>query len=189
MKCKSKKALKCFMQKGWDINERISDLDPPVLNYAIYEEEMTNWLLDHGANPNQRCDINCTPLSYAVQLALINIIELMLSRGGDVQQGQLLQYAIYRRTNLNEVLALLIDKGAPLNVPMYQDYPTFRRFYPVSLGTPLHIATELGKLDAIRFLLGRGADTNIEDGNGCTVIEWARNLNQTEIARLLENGH
>ena len=149
---------------------------------------MTIWLLDHGADPNKRCAIDCTPLSYAVQLAPISIIELMLSRGGDVQKGQLLQYAIFRTTDLNDVISLLVSKGAPLNATMYQDGPTLMRFWPMSLGTPLHIAAELGKTDAIRHLVNLGADTSVKDAHGRSVVERAQELNQMEVVKLLESN-
>ncbi|KAJ5381878.1 uncharacterized protein N7496_004306 [Penicillium cataractarum] len=125
------------------------DLRPSVLGYAVKDEQLTTWLLDHGADPNQQCEIDRTPLSYAVQLAPISTIELMLSRGGVVRKGQLLQYAMFRATDLNNVISLLVDRGAPLNATMYEDGNTLMRFWPMSLGTPLHIAAELGKTDAI----------------------------------------
>ncbi|OQE21424.1 hypothetical protein PENFLA_c014G04568 [Penicillium flavigenum] len=157
---KAKAALACFINEGWDINEPVSETQPPVLGYAVGDEQMTSWLLDHGANPNKRCGIDCTSLSYAVQLAPISVMKLMLSRGGD---------------------------GAPLNAAMHQDGHTLMRFWPMSLGTPLHIAAELGRTDAIRHLVNLGANTSVKDANGRTAVEWAQQLNQTEVVRLLES--
>jgi ankyrin repeat protein len=156
-----------------------------LYSYAVKDEQMTSWLLDHGANPNKRCGIDCIPLSYAVQLAPISVIELMLSHGGDVSKGQLLQYAIFRDTDVNEVITMLVDRGAPLNAAMHEDGHTLMRFWPMSLGTPLHIAAELGRTDAIRYLVNLGADTSVKDANGRTVAELAQQLNQTEVVRLL----
>ena len=59
-----------------------------MLSCAISDEEMTALLLDHGADPNRRCLIDLTPLSLAVESAPISVIHRMLSRGGNVQQGQ-----------------------------------------------------------------------------------------------------
>ncbi|KAJ5160717.1 uncharacterized protein N7482_007721 [Penicillium canariense] len=70
---------------------------------------------------------------------------------------------------------------------MHQDGPTLMRFWPMSLGTPLHIAEELGKTDTIRHLINLGAETSVKDANGRTVLEWAQKLNQTEVVRLLED--
>lgn len=203
---KAKSVLGCFIEAGWDINEPVGDVKPPVLgyvakatwkeisitkdrySYAVVDKEMTVWLLDRGANPNKRCKIDCTPLSYAVQLAPISIIRLMLNSGGDVQKGQLLQYAIFRVTELNDVISLLVDIGAPLNATMHQDIDTLTRFWPMSLGTPLHVAAELGKTDVIRHLITLGADTSVKDARGRTAVEWARELNQEEVVRLLEDS-
>lgn len=48
------------------------------------------------------------------------------------------------------------------------------RFWPMSLGIPLYVAAELGKTDAIPHLVDLGADPSVKDGNGRTVMEWAR---------------
>lgn len=148
---------------------------------------MALWLLDHGADPNKRCEIDCTPLSYAVQFAPISIIEMMLRRGGDVTKGQLLQYTIFRATDTNGVLSLLVEQGASLNAAMHQDERTLRRFWPMSLGAPLHIAAELGKVDIIRHLLNLGADASVKDANALTVMELAQKWNHPEVVRLLES--
>lgn len=111
----------------------------------------------------------------------------MLSRGGNVRKGQLLQYAKFRATDFNDVISLLVDRGAPLNATMYQDGNTLMRFWPMSLGTPLHAAKELGKTDAIRHLLNLGADPTVKDANGRTVLGWTQRMNRAEVVRLLES--
>jgi len=103
---------------------------------------MTSWFLEHGANPNTQCEVDCTPLSYAVGNAPLSVIELLLNRGGDVRKGQLLQYAVFRDEELEDAISLLVERGAPLNATMYQNGPTLMRFFPMSLGTALHVATE-----------------------------------------------
>lgn len=148
---------------------------------------MTSWLLDHGANPNARCEVDCTPLSYAVRNARLSVIELMLSRGGDVQKGQLLQYAVSRDEELENVISLLIDRGAPLNATIYQDGPTLMRFAPMSLGTALHIATEQGRTNAMRHLIHLGIDTGVRDANSDTALEWAQKWDKTELVQLLRD--
>lgn len=146
---------------------------------------MTKWFLEHGANPNTSCDVDCTPLSYAIRNACLSVIKLMLDHGGDVQKGQLLQYAVCRDEGLEDVIALLVERGASLNATMYEDDQTLMRFYPMSLGTALHTATEQGKANAIRLLKHLGADTEVKDANGDTALEWARKWNKAEMVRLL----
>jgi ankyrin repeat protein len=80
---------------------------------------------------------------------------------------------------------MLIDKSAPLNAAMHQDGRALMRFWPMSLGTPLHIVTVPGRTDAIRHLVNLGANTSVKDANGRTAVEWPQRLNQTEVVRLL----
>jgi ankyrin repeat protein len=80
---------------------------------------MTTWLLGRGADPNARCDIDYTPLSYAVKYADLPTINLLLRHGGDVRKGQLVVNAIYRESHTLKVVKDLIDRGAPLNSLMY----------------------------------------------------------------------
>ncbi|KAJ5166164.1 uncharacterized protein N7482_004945 [Penicillium canariense] len=153
------------------MNEPVDVLKPPVLCFAVTDAEMTN----------------CTLLSYAVRNARLSVIELLLDRGGDVRKGQLLQYAVFRDEELEDVISLLVERGAPLNATMYQDGPTLMRFFPMSLGTALHVATEQGKTNAIRLLIHLGADTGVKDANGDTALEWAQKRDKTEMVRLLRD--
>ncbi|KAJ5702733.1 hypothetical protein N7488_010281 [Penicillium malachiteum] len=188
VEAKPKNALEVFLQYGWDINQPMSELRPPVLGSKIENEEITAFLLDHGADPNKDCGIDLTPLSYAVQSAPISVINLMLNLGGDVKKGQLLHHAIERRSETIEVLKMLIENGAPINATMYQDhYPSWRLFYFMGLGTPLHKATELGKVDVVRYLLSEGADVTIKDANGRTAMECAQMGCQSEVVKLFAN--
>lgn len=41
---------------------------------------------------------------------------------------------------------------------MRQEGPALMRFFPMSLGTALHVATEQGKTNTIRLLIHLGAD-------------------------------
>ena len=73
---------------------------------------MTTWLLDHDADPNTRCDIDDTPLSYATRYTALPSIDLPLRRG-DVKIGQLVHDAIYRESDTLKVVEMLVDRGAP----------------------------------------------------------------------------
>ncbi|KAJ9221708.1 hypothetical protein DTO027B5_8911 [Paecilomyces variotii] len=175
VKVKGKDTLKVFLQNGCDINQPVSALRPPILGYAIADEDMVAWLLDHGADPNRQCVIDLTPFSFAVESAPISVIRLILSRGGDVQKGQLLHHAIEREADAIEVLRLLVEKGAPINAIMYENhYPSGALFQFMRLGTALHKASALGKADVVHYLISKGADQSIKDTNGRTAMECAQ---------------
>ncbi|KAJ9490528.1 hypothetical protein VN97_g2710 [Penicillium thymicola] len=145
----------------------ITEPKPPLLGYAIADEEMAAWLLDHGADPNRQCVIGLTPLSFAVERAPISVIQLMLSRGGDARKGQLLHHAIEGHSDNIATLWLLIGNGADINSTMYEDhYPSRALFCFMALGTALHKAAELGKVDVVRYLVNEGANLSIKDANG-----------------------
>ncbi|KAL2275471.1 hypothetical protein FJTKL_02041 [Diaporthe vaccinii] len=120
LKAISAKAKQCLdvIVKRWDVNTPISETEPTVLAHAVQDEEMTLWLVDHGADLNKQTYIDLTPMSYAVQFAPLALIEKLLDRGGDVHSGELLQHALDRATDTIEVLRMLINRGAPLEASM-----------------------------------------------------------------------
>ena len=84
-----------------------------------------------------------------------------------------MQHAIYRESNTLEVVKGLIDRGALLNVLMYQDDPVSRNMFPFMVETPLHTAVALKRGDVIRYLISKGADVNIKNFKGQTAVECA----------------
>ncbi|RAH66088.1 ankyrin repeat domain-containing protein [Aspergillus aculeatinus CBS 121060] len=178
VKVKGKDALEIFLQSGWDINQPISELEPPVLGYAAADEDMAAWLLDHGADPNRQCVIDLTPHSLAVETAPVSVIQLMLSRGGDARKGRLLHHVIERRSDSIAILRLLIAHGADIDSTMYKDhYPSRALFCFMALGTAVHKAAELGRADVVCYLVSEGANLGIKDTKGRTALECAQMSN------------
>ncbi|KAJ5967146.1 hypothetical protein N7501_003394 [Penicillium viridicatum] len=170
---KAKDILTAFFDNSWDINAPMGGMDPPILANALEDLDMTTWLLDRGADPNTRCHIDITPLSYAVKYADLPIIDLLLRRGGDVRIGQLVHNAIYRESDTLQVVEILIDRGASLDSLMYQDHQYSWNMFPFMRETPLHTAVALKRHDVIRYLIHKGANVNIENYRGQTVMQSA----------------
>ncbi|KAJ5374658.1 hypothetical protein N7517_006664 [Penicillium concentricum] len=188
VKVKAKDILIAFFDNGWDINTPMSGIDPPILTNALEDLEMTIWLLDRGADPNMRCDIDNTPLSYAVRYADLSTINLLLRRGGDVRIGQLVHNAIYREPDTLKVVEILLDRGASLNSLMYQDHQYSRNMFPFMGETPLHTAVALKRYNVIRFLIHKGASVKIEDYRGQTVMQSADEDTRRMIMQEIRNS-
>lgn len=114
----------------------------------------------------------------------------LFDRGGSIEHGQLLHYAVRREhPDYLEVLQLILDKGCPqINQVMCencrQSYELQKAF---GMGTPLHEAAALGKLDVVTVLLAKGADPAIEDPRGETALDRAERSNRTVVVECLRS--
>lgn len=159
-----------------------------ISRYAIEDENLTNWFLARGARPDaEACGLDCTPLSFAVMRAPFTIIKILFDHGGSTQHGQLLQYAIYReKSDCLEVLDFLLDRGAPINDVMYQNrVDMYLMRMPFGLGTPLHKAAEIGRLDVVKHLIERGADPLIPDARRQNALELAESKRHDDVIEYL----
>ena len=133
---------------------------------AASDPELLTWLVQHGADPNARCMFDITPLSIAVQRAPATTIRLLFNLGASVKHGQPLHYAV-RHGQTNEVIELLLDRGASPNKLMFEDDDvSFYHFKCLGLGTPLHEASRRGDDRMVQLLLTHGADPSIADSLG-----------------------
>ena len=148
------------------------------------------WLLDHGANPDGRCDWDFTPISYAMLAAPLETIDALFERGANPLCGQLLHYAVLRdKPDALEVVRRIVEKGAPINEIKYENEPkTYNEREPFGLRTPLHRAAEFGKMSVVEYLLKMGADSLKLDSKGRTPRFWAEKEGFADVARVLEEA-
>ncbi|PYI32281.1 ankyrin [Aspergillus indologenus CBS 114.80] len=192
----SYRILQAFLHHGWDINTPVSPYTPPALASSFHDRDLTKWFLDHGANPNQRCNAyrDCTPLSIAFREAEPPTIKLLLDYGASLQHGQVLHYAAMRELDDRlDVLKYLLQEGLPVNDIMYQNCGDEYYFNMYSgIGTPLHYAAARGLLDSARLLIENGASPLVKDPAGKVALEWAEYNGQTNVAEFLRprsTGH
>jgi hypothetical protein len=167
-----------FLDYGWDINEPLERTMPPALGYISDDRVLTEWFLDHGADPNAMCAWDFTPMSEAMCQASLDTIKRLFDRGGNVERGQLLHNAVQRAApDAVELVRMLLDKGAPINDIQYKNHAqSWRDRCSFGLGTPLHYAAQDGRAELVLFLLSRGADPTILDTKGRTVLQSAEQL-------------
>jgi uncharacterized protein len=140
-------------------NGRVSDTIGHALVYAIYHSPLAfmRELLEVGADPNQLVDDGFPPLIAA------------LGTTRSVPGAP-------RRTDVDDILRLLLAHGADPNLRGLNDY------------TPLHMAVAEGNLLAVQRLLDAGADLELRTGiDECeTPLQMARAAGLADIAAMLE---
>lgn len=79
----------------------------------------------------------------------------------------------YRSKDLDlRVVRLLLARGADPNVPAWD-------------GTPLHRASQSGRIEIVRLLVERGASIEVRDNQGRTPMDVASGEQRDEIVKLL----
>jgi hypothetical protein len=160
--------------------------------------KMVEWLLsfdrnNRNNNDNLKCDINFVcyssgwhisgpALAEASARGHISIVKLLLSDqycarlDVDRQAGKHRMNALHLATRYNneEIVRLLIDAGADVNVQHS------------SAGGALHIAARENNVNLIRMLLAHGADVDVTIGiKGATPLQVATEFGNEEVIRLL----
>ena len=136
--------------KGVDVNQRSKDLDTADLDNA--------W----------------PPLFFAVSRGSegepddLKVAEMLLTKGADVKAATKENYtALYlvatSPSDHKDIAELLLAKGAEIDTQIKPQ-----------LMTPLHTAMERDNVAIVQFLLEKGADINIPNDDGVTIIAHAR---------------
>jgi ankyrin repeat protein len=141
------------------------------------DSEVVRALLDKGANPNIN-DMGLTPFLVAAGVGAGNIggtgLAAQSSAGGPVNM---------------ELMELLLQHGADVNAQV-----SGTRTYSMRVSrapsanegkTALHLAAETGKTDLVRYLLQKGANTEITDADGKKPFDLMAADGPAEIRSLL----
>ncbi|KAL7951964.1 ankyrin repeat-containing domain protein [Trichoderma barbatum] len=162
---------------------------PSVVKYLIAKE----------SNPDVR-DRQCrSPLWWAAINGHAEVVEIILKeRGIDIE----VKDNIYSHTPLRlavdrgtlSVVKLLLDKGAGVESGNRELSSRWRKGTTISPNyfltkgirySALHIAYNNRLYDMLKLLLEKGADANVQDGMGCTVLHYAASLGQSIVVQLL----
>ncbi|EKP06434.1 ankyrin repeat protein [Leptospira kirschneri str. 2008720114] len=125
-------------------------------------------LLQNGFNPNLNFYHGITSLSIALKYHRLEIVQVLIEYRADtnlVDQSTgftPLIHSILENDFSLDMMFVLIRNGADL------DRKDERGM------SPLHHCVNEGKLEALRFLLERGADPNAQDRDGVTCIHLAK---------------
>lgn len=187
VEARSTTILQVILDHGWDMNHIFDRLKPPVLGWFVRSEQLTRWLLDHGADPNARGDWDITPLSAALRNASTTTAFYMMHCGGDIRRGQTLHFAIERDSpDQLAVMDVILAAGASINARLFEDDPaSWMENHAFGMGTPLHRAVELDKVAVVAYLLEHGANPHALDTVGRTALDLATTKGNGAIATCL----
>ncbi|KAF2212344.1 hypothetical protein CERZMDRAFT_112062 [Cercospora zeae-maydis SCOH1-5] len=141
--------LEVLFALGWDVNEPLSNTEPPVLSVALHDTSLAHWLLQNGADPNAECDIDYTPLYVAVNRSTMPTVQLLLQYAQHSHNGHLVYHATQRADNLEatKMIKLLHDHHKPID-----------DIFSIPTGTPLFYACSEDKRPIALTLIELGAD-------------------------------
>lgn len=146
------------------------------LAQALHKKQFdhASYLLDQGANPNNRCAGYKGPgyhLRVAAQKLPLEYTTLLLQHGAKVPQSGAVQMAAEKgRVDILEALVEgaggddVVDERLEANVGFLRH----RNKQQEASETPLMIATRCGQHQAVRWLLERGASMKTQDLQGKT---------------------
>lgn len=169
--------LRTYLEEGGDVNAKRNGMSLLHLAVSGRSQETIQLLLANHADLNARDSISKgTPLHRAVKKNYIEIVELLIDRGANINQNSSgvtpLHLAILRKHQ--DIIELLVAKGADIN------------FQRGSLHSPLHRAAKLGLLEVAELLLASGANVDAKQPLGAeTPLHHAVWHGHLEVAELL----
>lgn len=146
---------------------------------AVIDNDIT-WVEDalKELDINSFIDSKMTALHYAIKAHNTEMINFLLSRGAEVDIGDIngitpLHLAV-AEGNL-EIATILLNAGANINEI------DFDRF------SPLHVSAQYNYVDLVKLLIERGANPYLEDVEGVTALHLALYNNNIDVASILIN--
>ncbi|TGO52552.1 hypothetical protein BCON_0139g00180 [Botryotinia convoluta] len=164
-------------------------------------ETMVKSMLENGAEVNAKCERGSTPLYEAASQGHVTIVELLLEKGGKVDLLTefgcgLLSEAISR--GHEAVVAILLKQSACTEVENKDNNGLMLKAVGIAIlggklailklllekspninqkgvrgETPLFWAIYLRREDMVRLLINKGADIELKDNYGCTLLMFA----------------
>eukprot|EP00057_Strongylocentrotus_purpuratus_P015053 XP_011669527.1 PREDICTED: serine/threonine-protein phosphatase 6 regulatory ankyrin repeat subunit B-like [Strongylocentrotus purpuratus] len=150
------KVMEYLIQQGSNVNKKDNTGWTPF-NAAVQNGhlEAVNYLMTEGARQNRY--IGMTPLFAAARLGHLDIVKFLRSNGADVNKentkhlGLIPLHGAAINGNI-DVLEYLIQQGSIVNKGDVNNW------------TPFDAAIEFGHLEAVKYLMTKGAKPNRNDG-------------------------
>ncbi|MFZ6772555.1 ankyrin repeat domain-containing protein [Undibacterium sp. SXout7W] len=169
--------VKEFLRKGMDVNSVEGVRGETILMLALRENSMTVFdqlLKADDIKLEARAVNGDTALMLACFLGNTEAVKKLIAAGAEINQvgWAPLHYAAAKGNT--DIIALLLEHFA------YIDTESPNKT------TPLMMAVRSGKLEAVSLLLEEGADPHLKNTLGLTALDFAEEIEQREIAALLQ---
>jgi ankyrin repeat protein/peroxiredoxin len=183
------KIIKLLKLKGAKFSELVKTGDcnqeAGVLHFAsgYGSNELISYFLSEGLDINTHTENGKSPLFDAIHNNKLETAELLLKKGADpnllahdCQSGTFISPLVLSIVeHKNDFFDLLIENTAKIdNKDFYQ--------------SPLYHAVNSGNLRAAAVLIQKGADKNIRNTTGETLIGLVKNMNNPHFSYLMEQG-
>jgi ankyrin repeat protein len=178
---KSKGSVPLLIEKGANVNAKDSSGNTPlILAVAKKDIEIIKLLIEKGANVNSKNNYGDTPFMTAARNGDIETIKILMSKGVSINvkdgKGNTILIEAISRNN-EEMVKFLLENGANVNV---RDMWMSKRKSAIMLAVENYMPIEI-----IEMMIAKGAELNIKDDDGNTVLLIAVQRNNIAAVKLL----
>lgn len=173
--------IKTLISKGIPLDKLINRTricEMPLLIFHTGQDNfaMCKFLLEHGADVNDKDEYGDTALMDAVRLNNFKISKLLIEHGADVHSKDKFGHTPLIRAMHFDMIKLLLEHGANVHDKDIVGY------------TPLMLAVRCDNLDQCKLLIEHGADINARDLEGNTPLMHACSRSYETCKLLIEHG-
>lgn len=170
---------KFLIEKGAKIDFK-DKAGQTALIHAITSKKIdtAKFLIEKGADINLVDSNGNNALIYAVEVGNIEFVKYLVSKGADINaESEFGITALCRAACLKstDIAKFLIERGANIDGAKIKK----------SDHSPLQDAVYLGNMDMVKLLVNNGANVNLKNASGNSIIYFAVCQNRTEILKFL----
>ena len=188
-------SINLLLENGHNIDEQdFGERTGLIVSSLLNDLNLTQFLIDKNAWVNFFDQDSLEAIDYASNETIFNLLK---SLGGQTksERNEAMNDYYDAVTDMNDMRSTQMEfmEGAE-NGDLSKMENALKRpkgfwilngSWPINGKTALHLAVEKNKVEACKFLIGKGLDMNKPDLNGETPFDIAKRLNLTEIITIL----